>query len=346
MKHAPYLRKLPRLAVMAGLGVASASLAAHAASYSFQTLDNAADPTFNQLLGINNAGTIAGYFGSGAAGHPNKGYTLAPPYAQGNYTNENFPGSVQTQVTGINNSGLTVGFWSDSNNASLVNNNFGFVDNGGVFTNVNNPNTGVSNGVSVNQLLSVNNKNVAAGFYVDAAGVTHGDTYDIAAKTFSEVTVAGATSITAAGINDAGTVAGFYTNAGGVTQGFILGAGNSLTSVQDPNAVSTMILGLNNKGLADGVYTDAGGALHGFTYDAGLNSFTTVDDPLGAGGTTLNGLNDLGQLTGFYVDAAGNTHGLLASPVNAVPEPSSLPLTLLPAVVAIGIGWTARRRRA
>ena len=34
------------------------------------------DPTFNQLLGINNEGTIAGYFGSGAQGHANKGYTL------------------------------------------------------------------------------------------------------------------------------------------------------------------------------------------------------------------------------------------------------------------------------
>ena len=80
---------------------------------SFTTLNDAADPTFNQLLGINNGGKIAGYFGSGAPGHPNKGYTLTPPYGQGNYHNENFPGSVQTQVTGLNNKDLTVGFWAD-----------------------------------------------------------------------------------------------------------------------------------------------------------------------------------------------------------------------------------------
>src|SRR6266487_323944 len=47
----------------------------------------------------NNNGVIAGYFGSGTVVngklHPNKGYTLSQPYAQGNYTNENFPGSVQ-----------------------------------------------------------------------------------------------------------------------------------------------------------------------------------------------------------------------------------------------------------
>jgi hypothetical protein len=113
-----------------------------AASFTFQDIINNNDVTFNQELGINSFGTIAGYFGSGAAGHPNQGYTVAPPYAQANFTNENFPGSVQTQVTGINNIGTTVGFWSDQNNASLVNNNFGFVDIGNTFTNVNNPSTG------------------------------------------------------------------------------------------------------------------------------------------------------------------------------------------------------------
>src|SRR5215467_5313569 len=58
----------------------------------FQDIINTADPTFNQELGINNSGLIAGYFGSGAAGHPNKGYTVAPPYTS--FTNENFTGSV------------------------------------------------------------------------------------------------------------------------------------------------------------------------------------------------------------------------------------------------------------
>ena len=33
---------------------------------------------------------------------------------------------MQTQVTDLNDQGVTVGFWSSMNNASLVNNNFGF----------------------------------------------------------------------------------------------------------------------------------------------------------------------------------------------------------------------------
>lgn len=96
-------------------------------SLQFNTFDNNKDPTFNQLLSINDYGHIAGYFGSGQVVngtlHPNKGYTFTPPYTQYNYHDENFPGSVQTQVTGINNptarsaSGLmptaiTLGSWT------------------------------------------------------------------------------------------------------------------------------------------------------------------------------------------------------------------------------------------
>src|SRR5229473_7104856 len=82
------------LALFTGVAQAApvASHQAAATTYTFTTLNDQADPTFNQLLGINVHNVIAGYFGSGAAGHPNKGYLLKPPYGQGNYVNENFPG--------------------------------------------------------------------------------------------------------------------------------------------------------------------------------------------------------------------------------------------------------------
>ena len=62
-------------------------------NYTFTTVDDPADLTFNQLLGINDFGVIAGYFGSGspAATHPNKGYRVAP-YSGTTFINENFPG--------------------------------------------------------------------------------------------------------------------------------------------------------------------------------------------------------------------------------------------------------------
>src|SRR5258708_24630154 len=186
--------------------------------YKSQDSTNAKYLTFKQELGINNTGVIVGYFGSGAAGHPNKGYTVVRPYnTQLDFTNENFPGSVQTQVIGINNGGgrlgfdrvsrpTTVGFWSNANNANLVNNSFGFVNIGGpngYFINVNNPNTAIINWVHTNQLLGVNDRNIAVGFYIDTAGATQGYTYEIAANTFcADIDDhKGVGSTTAAGVN-------------------------------------------------------------------------------------------------------------------------------------------------
>ena len=72
------------LAAAAGPAGASTAAAGRqtSTSYTFRTLDNARDLTFNQLLGINDHGLIAGDFGSGAQGHPNKGYLLSPRYTQ------------------------------------------------------------------------------------------------------------------------------------------------------------------------------------------------------------------------------------------------------------------------
>ncbi len=296
----------------------TAAVSSQSVGYRFQTLDNARDLTFNQLLGINNHGLIAGYFGSGAAGHPNKGYLLYPWYSQHSYRNENFPGSVQTQVTGLNDQGATVGFWSPTNNASLSNANFGFYSlDGRHFHNADFP-TGSPATPPVDQLLGINNSDVAVGFFVDAAGNSHGYTYSIRHHRFAVVTVPGhaGLSLTAAGISNNGDVTGFYTNAAGTTVAFLRYGHGSFRTLSVPGAASTMALGVNDRDEVVGVYTVGTGstaAMHGFTWTP-KHGFQTVDDPHGAGTTTLNGVNDRGQVVGFYTDGAGNTDGLLASP--------------------------------
>jgi len=294
----------------------------------FQDVINTNDPTFNQELGINDFGVIAGYFGSGAAEHPNKGYTVfrkGKKFTQADFFNENFPGSVQTQVTGINNRGgffprvtITVGFWSDSNNANLVNNNFGFVNFGGqdgTFVSVNNPNTGTINGVVTNQLLGINDSNVAVGFYVDTAGATHGYTYSILTGTFSANIddPNGVGTTTAAAINDLYQIVGFYVDTDGMTHGFFETNGVFKT-IDAVNAKATSLLGLNNVGEAVGFDLDQEGAMHGIVCNVYTGATQEVDDPNGIGTTTFNGLNDLGHIVGFYVNGDGNTIGLLAVP--------------------------------
>jgi hypothetical protein len=293
--------------------------------YAFRTVDDPADPTFNQLLGVNDDGVIAGYFGSGGQGHPNKGYTVHHDASA--FQDENFPGSVQTQVTGLNNRGVTVGFLSSMNNANLVNDNVGWYFANGHFHRVAFPTTDNAN-PPINQLLGVNDGGTAVGFYTDAAGNNHGYTFDIDRGRFHNVTISGATSVTAAAVNRRGDIAGFFAGSDGVTSGFLRAGGNT-TVLSYPGATTTQALGVNDHDEVVGVYqtgTGTGAQMHGFTWTM-KQSFLTVDDPNGIGTTTVNGVNNAGTLVGFYVDGAGATHGMLATVQHA---PTTRHLTLNP----------------
>jgi hypothetical protein len=281
--------------------------------YHFQTIDNPKDLTFNQLLGINDEGLISGYFGSGAAGHPNKGYLLNP--RTDTYENENFPGSVQTQVTGLNNRGVTVGFWSNTNMGVGMDANFGWVDVHGHFRMADFP-TGDPASPVTDQLLGVNDSDIAVGFWVDGQGNNHGYEYNINTGRFSSVVDPqdkGA-SLQATAINDRGDITG---NIG--SDGYLLTRGGQFITLSAPNASSTMALGVNNYDEVVGVFVPSSdaNALEGFTWTP-QHGFTTVNDPNGMNDgnltTTINGVNDFGQVVGFYVDANGNTDGFTATP--------------------------------
>ena len=124
--------------------------------YNFQTVINPGDTAFTQTLGINNAGTVAGYFGDGSV-VPNNGFTVIPPsYIV--FTSENFPGAAQTQVIGINGSGDTDGFYIDSGGVT-----HGFMLIGGVYQTFDFP------GQTFTQLLGINNGDVGAGYWQNSS---------------------------------------------------------------------------------------------------------------------------------------------------------------------------------
>src|SRR5258707_4639089 len=76
-------------------------------TYNFETINFPGD-TFTQTLGINNSDGIAGYHGATL----NRGFTLV--LSSKAFTNENVPGSDQTQVIAINNRSKTARFYIDA----------------------------------------------------------------------------------------------------------------------------------------------------------------------------------------------------------------------------------------
>ena len=290
---------------------AAASTTAPAIHYSFRTLDNSSDPTFNELLGINKHGAIAGYFGSGAQGHPNGGYVLKVPYPQGNYIPEDFPGAAQTQVTAINDGGVTVGFYSLTNKINPSSNaRFGFYKLNGRYHKVAFP--GTTSSPKINELLGVNDADIAVGFYVDASGNDHSYLYNLKTHKFTTLPVtASAVSVTVTGINNNGGVCGFFNAATGPVKSFLRSHAGALT-VLTVKGEMTQAFGVNDHDEVVGANT-VGGSTFGFTWTP-AGGFKTVNDPLGVGSTVINGVDDAGQLVGFYSSANGNTNGMLATP--------------------------------
>ena len=308
------------------LGLAALALAAPPAfsaliPHKFQEVAYPGD-TFTQLLGINTAGTIAGYHGMDV----NKGFTLTLPSA---FTSENYPNSAQTQVIGINTAGDTAGFYVDANGVVS-----GFTVIKGTFATANAP------GTNFNQILGLNNVGELAGYSsLDPAGETMQRAF-VRQSNGSYVYLpqpTGTGNSQATGINDAHTVVGFYVDANDNNHGFIV-VGGVQSTLDFPGSIFTQALGINNAGQVVGQYQDVTGGTHGFLYTNG--AFQSVDEPAGKPGTTLvNGINDLGQIVGFFEDAQGNTVGFVGT-AEAASETTIFRAVLAPAAGVQATGTT------
>jgi probable HAF family extracellular repeat protein len=297
----------------------TAAVPASAAPYTFQTVNYPGD-TFTELLGVNDAGTIAGYHGDGTV-NPSQGFTLVLPNT---FTSENFPGSAQTQVVGINSAGDTGGSYIDFRGVT-----HGFTKVGGPFTTVDFPGA-----IAFNQILGLNDNDVVAGYSsTDSTGATLQQGFTETGGIFTPLAQflpSGTQNNQATDINNGGMVSGFYVDSGGVNHGFLLN-GKVLTPLDFAGSTFTQALGLNNQGQVVGDYRDAQGRTHGFVWKNG--TLQTVDDPNGTG-VTINGINDQGEIVGFFVDSAGNTDGFVGTPV---PEPATGLLVML-GVLGLAVG--------
>lgn len=271
--------------------------------FAFRALVNRTDPTFNQILGINDRGVGVGYFGSGAnAKHPNKGFRFTIRNGVAFFLPENFPGSVQTQAVAINNRGISVGFFVDAKGA-----NHGYVRMADGFRRVDFP--GATSTPKVTQLLGINRQGIAVGFFNDARNNSHGFLYNVRTRQFAQIKLpVAATSVVATGINDRGQVVGFYVQ-GKKTFGFIWAPGE-FTVLNLGGHTNTQALGINNLGMVVGSFVDARGKTHGFVRIRA--SLVRIVDVPGATSTVVNGLNNQGQIVGFFTDRTKRTLGFLA----------------------------------
>jgi hypothetical protein len=286
---------------------------ASADGYQFVELGSHKDRTYNQLYGVNNHGRIAGSYGSGNGGHPNKGYTMIAPYSQGAITSENFPHSAQTQVFGLNDNNVQVGDYSNQNKSNPIQDTwFGWYYNGS-FHKVEYPTKQNSSPVD-DQLEGLNNHDIAVGIYENSSHRFQSFTFNIKTGKYAALTIpgSGGENFEAFGINNAGDVVG---EAG--DEGFIKLAGGAVHKIDVPGAAQTFATGVNDNDTVVGTYIDGTGSsetFHGFIWRFGGSLFTNIDDPNADGESFLNSINNEGDLVGGYLDASGHTDGYLAFP--------------------------------
>lgn len=280
--------------------------------YAWQTLPSPSSIS-NRPTGINNLGHIAGYFVSNEIGHPNKGYIFYSPYSLVKYELKSFRLEPESRITGLNNKGVQLGLsWSARRNADQVGDYHAFY-----WYNADQESVRFPTGCQVGELLGVNDNQVAVGYCADGQG--HHDAYQYSIsrnELLSRVTVASGTSVTAAAINNSNSIAGYFTDAKRVTHGFVIFRGRWQARLDVPRATVTEALGVNDAGEVVGFYQLGSGTratTHGFLWTR-QGGFSTVDDPLAIGRTTISGINSAGELVGYYVDRAGHTDGMLAKP--------------------------------
>ncbi|MFZ0682218.1 MAG: hypothetical protein WAM84_04970 [Candidatus Cybelea sp.] len=304
---------LPAISACAGSSLASAPLpsgasAAHAriieasgSGYTFQTVNDPADPT-TEVLGINNLNKLCGYYGD-----PNVGFVTRNSYA--NFTKEVFPGAQDTVVTSINNQHTIAGWYTAAKLGTK-----GFTEWNGIWTNYKDNHERNIGANQVTKLLGLSDGGLAVGYYVDG-GVDHAILLYLATGKFKDIDPPGATSSEATGINGKGDIVGWLTLASGVTEGWLL-KGGQFTLFQYPAALETQPTALDWTDDIVGSYEDASSNTHGFVLNNPLTSqvWTEIDDPSASGGeTVVASINNHHTLAGYYQAPSGSINGFVAT---------------------------------
>jgi hypothetical protein len=316
------------------VGLLAGGAASPALALPFTTISvPGADQTFAE--GINNSGEIVGNYYSGTnaviGGPAVYGFTdVGGAITTFQVTTAQAPLAIPgaTLIFGVSNNGTLGGSYIDS-----LGNQYGFLDAGGVFTSLNDPNADPAFGQIVS---SVNDYGEAVGIYIDSSGVEHGFSWSSGTGFATVDSPAGSLQTVAGGVTDNGDIYGDYIDASGNAHGFEQTAGGVFTTLDDPAHVGSSFINEGNaEGELTGAWLDSSGDYHPYVAVGG----SYHDLSLPAVTAQPWGINDNGQVVGFYqASADGPNEGFLT----AVPEPQTWAMML----VGIGLmGASLRRRR-
>ena len=146
------------------------------------TINAPSGPNIVNAQGVNDNGLLVGFYvGTDGQDH---GFVNASFAGNGRLSGTaaadpripNVPGEpgatfVFSQILGVNDSGIAVGYYGDSTTSQ---HGFLYNTNTGVYSFLDDPSQQFSNGVEVTQITGIDNAGEIAGFYSDASGVFHG----------------------------------------------------------------------------------------------------------------------------------------------------------------------------
>lgn len=109
----------------------------------------------------------------------------------------------------------------------------------------------------------LNSSNQAAGYYIDASGITHGHYRDSDGSIVAPIDPAGSTGTIVFGNNDANYIVGRYADSSGLTHGFVFLPPDTYVIYNFPGSTFTSLNGISNNGSIVGRYLDNSGIEHG-----------------------------------------------------------------------------------
>lgn len=232
-----------------------------------------------------------------------------PPKLTFTFHKANVPGALQTFVQDLNNKGVMVGQYEDSNS-----NYHGYILNGKKLTTVDDPKGTISGVVGIN----FNTPIAVVGFYRNFSGTVLGFRYNPKTKQFTDIpSPKGAKCSIPIDVNDQGWIVGYYSdsdnNCNSNVHGFLL-QGKKYTTLDVPSAVATLAYGINNQGNISLTWVDSSNAYEGSFYNYTDKTYTTINVP-GAGplGSEALHMNNEDDIAFWWFDSGGHLHSALCT---------------------------------